>query len=155
LRTIQDQKVTAAQFVPTHFRRLMALPEDVRAKYDLSTLRVAIHAAAPCPIPLKEAMIPCGGDAIMECAGGPEGGGTLIKANEGLAPKGAVGRHWAGGVAHLLDEDGVELDQPGREGAVYFDAPADPGARFAYHKDPEKTASTYRGGLFTIGDIGY
>ena len=155
LRTIQDQKVTAAQFVPTHFRRLLSLPEDVRAKYDVSSLKVAIHAAAPCPVPLKEAMIAWWGDAIMEYYGGTEGGGTLIRAQEWLAHKGSVGRHWAGGVVHLLDEDGVELDQPGREGAVYFDAPADPTARFAYHKDPEKTASTYRGGLFTIGDIGY
>ena len=155
LRTIQDQKVTAAQFVPTHFRRLTSLPEEVRRRYDLSTLKVAIHAAAPCPVPLKEAMIAWWGDAIMEYYGGTEGGGTIIKAKEWLAHKGSVGRHWTGGVVHLLDENGVEFDEPGREGAVYFDAPADPAARFAYHKDPEKTASTYRGGMFTIGDIGY
>jgi acyl-CoA synthetase (AMP-forming)/AMP-acid ligase II len=155
LRTIQDQKVTAAQFVPTHFRRLLSLPEDVRAKYDVSSLRVAIHAAAPCPVPLKEAMIGWWGDAIMEYYGGTEGGGTLIRAQEWLAHKGSVGRHWAGGVVHLLDENGVEFDAPGREGAVYFDAPADASARFSYHKDPQKTASTYRGSLFTIGDIGY
>jgi acyl-CoA synthetase (AMP-forming)/AMP-acid ligase II len=155
LRTIADQRVTSAQFVPTHFHRLLALPESVRSKYDLSSLRVAIHAAAPCPIPLKEQMIAWWGDAIMEYYGGTEGGGTLIRAQEWLKHKGSVGRHWAGGVIHTLDENGVEFDEPGREGAIYFDAPSDPTARFSYHKDPEKTASTYRGSLFTIGDIGY
>ncbi|HTO68317.1 MAG TPA: AMP-binding protein [Myxococcota bacterium] len=155
LRTMQEQRVTSAQFVPTHFRRLLSLPEEVRAKYDLSSLRAAIHAAAPCPIPLKEQMIAWWGDAIMEYYGGTEGGGTLIRAKEWLAHKGSVGRHWAGGVVHLLDEAGREFDEPGREGAVYFDAPSDPTARFSYHKDPEKTASSYRGSLFTIGDIGY
>jgi len=155
LRTIQDQKVTAAQFVPTHFHRLLSLPESVRKKYDLSSLRVAIHAAAPCPIPLKEQMIAWWGDAIMEYYGGTEGGGTIIKAKEWLSHKGSVGRHWAGGVIHTFDENGTEFSEPGREGAIYFDAPNDPTARFAYHKDPEKTASTYRGSMFTIGDIGY
>ena len=154
LRTIAEQRVSSAQFVPTHFRRLLTLPDEVRAKADLSSLRVAIHAAAPCPIPLKEQMIDWWGEAIVEYYGGTEGGGTLIRAKEWLAHKGSVGRHWAGGVVHLLDEDGREIDEPGREGAVYFDAPADAGARFSYHKDPEKTASTYRGSLFTIGDIG-
>jgi acyl-CoA synthetase (AMP-forming)/AMP-acid ligase II len=155
LRTIAEQRVTAAQFVPTHFHRFLTLPESVRAKYDLSSLRVAIHAAAPCPIPLKEQMIAWWGDAIVEYYGGTEGGGTLIRAQEWLTHKGSVGRHWAGGVVHLLDEEGVEFDEPGREGAVYFDAPADAAARFSYHKDPAKTASTYRGSLFTIGDVGY
>ncbi|HTO07305.1 MAG TPA: AMP-binding protein [Myxococcota bacterium] len=155
LRTIADQRVTSAQFVPTHFRRLLSLPESVRDKADLSSLRVAIHAAAPCPIPLKEQMIAWWGDAIMEYYGGTEGGGTLIRAQEWLTHKGSVGRHWAGGVVHTLDENGLEFDEPGREGAIYFDAPSDPSARFSYHKDPDKTASTYKGSLFTIGDIGY
>ncbi|HTO53203.1 MAG TPA: AMP-binding protein [Myxococcota bacterium] len=155
LNTIQQQRVTSAQFVPTHFRRLLSLPESTRKKYDLSTLRIAIHAAAPCPIPLKEQMIAWWGDAIMEYYGGTEGGGTLIRAQEWLTHKGSVGRHWAGGIVHTFDENGVEFDEPGREGAIYFDAPADPSARFSYHKDPDKTASTYRGSMFTIGDIGY
>ncbi len=155
LRTIADQRVTSAQFVPTHFRRFLSLPEDVRAKYDLSSLRAAIHAAAPCPIPLKEQMIAWWGDSIMEYYGGTEGGGTIIKSQEWLTHKGSVGKHWAGGVVHTLDEDGNEFDEPGREGAIYFDAPADVAARFSYHKDPAKTQSTYRGSLFTIGDIGY
>jgi long-chain acyl-CoA synthetase len=153
LRLIQDQRVTTSQWVPTHFRRLLQLPESVRRSYDLSTLRVAIHAAAPCPIPVKRAMIDWWGDAIVEYYAGTEGGGTRIWAKEWLAHEGSVGRHWAGGKIWILDEEGRELTQPNVEGAIYFEAPK--AGRFSYHKDAAKTASTYRGDLFTIGDIGY
>jgi long-chain acyl-CoA synthetase len=153
LQIIQDQRVTASQWVPTHFRRLLQLPESVRAKYDLSSLHFAVHAAAPCPIPVKEQMIAWWGDAIMEYYGGTEGGGTVVSAREWLERKGTVGRHWAGGKIWILDEAGNEVTQPNVEGAIYFDSPVMGG--FSYHKDPEKTASTYRGNLFTIGDIGY
>ncbi len=155
LRLIQDYRVTASQWVPTHFRRLQQLPEAVRKRYDVSSLRVAVHAAAPCPIPLKEAMIDWWGDAIVEYYAGTEGGGTLIRASDWLAHKGSVGRHWANGKIHVLDEDGSEIVEPRREGAIYFEAPPAQEARFRYHKDDEKTAKTYRGDLFTIGDIGY
>jgi len=154
LRTIEEWKVTTSQWVPTHFKRLLALPESVRTRYDLSTLRVAVHAAAPCPIPVKEAMIAWWGDAIVEYYAGTEGGGTLIRAEEWLAHKGSVGRHWSGGTIHILDEQGDEITEPGREGAIFFEAPPDPAARFRYYKDDTKTAGTYRGALFTIGDIG-
>lgn len=73
LRIIENQKVTTSQWVPTHFKRLLSLPEAVRSGYDVSTLRVAVHAAAPCPIPVKEAMIAWWGDAIMEYYAGTEG----------------------------------------------------------------------------------
>ena len=154
LRIIEDQKVTTSQWVPTHFKRLLSLPEDVRTGYDVSSLRVAVHAAAPCPIPVKEAMIEWWGDAIMEYYAGTEGGGTLIRASEWLTHKGSVGRHWIGGKIHILDENGEGIEEPGREGAIYFEAPPDPAARFNYYKDEAKTAGTYRGDLFTIGDIG-
>ncbi len=155
LRLIQDYRITASQWVPTHFRRLLQVPEEARRRYDVSSLRVAIHAAAPCPIPLKEAMIDWWGDAIVEYYGGTEGGGTLIRAKDWLTHKGSVGRHWTNGRVHILDDEGREIDEPRREGAVYFEAPPEAGARFKYHKDDEKTAKTYRGDLFTIGDIGY
>jgi acyl-coenzyme A synthetase/AMP-(fatty) acid ligase len=155
LRLIQDWKVTTSQWVPTHFKRLLSLPEAVRRRYDVSTLRVAVHAAAPCPIPVKRAMIEWWGDAVFEYYAGTEGGGTLIRAQEWLTHEGSVGRHWSGGKIHLLDEDGREIEEPRREGAIYFESPPDPAARFRYHKDDAKTAGTYRGDLFTIGDIGY
>ena len=155
LRIIEAQRVTTSQWVPTHFKRLLSLPESVRSRYDVSTLRVAVHAAAPCPIPVKEAMIAWWGNAIMEYYAGTEGGGTLIRAHEWLEHKGSVGRHWAGGKVHVLDEDGRSIEEPNREGAIYFEAPPDPAARFRYYKDDAKTAGTYRGDLFTIGDVGY
>ena len=155
LRLIQDQRVTTSQWVPTHFKRLLSLPESVRRQYDVSTLRVAVHAAAPCPIAVKEAMIAWWGDAIMEYYAGTEGGGTLICARDWLTHKGSVGRHWSGGKVHILDEEGREIEQAHREGAIYFEAPPKQADRFAYYKDDKKTEGTYRGDLFTIGDIGY
>lgn len=155
LRLIQDQHVTTSQWVPTHFKRLLSLPESVRRSYDVSTLRVAVHAAAPCPVPVKQSMIEWWGDAIQEYYAGTEGGGTLIRAQEWLTHPGSVGRHWTGGKVHLLDDEGREIDEPNREGAIYFEAPPDPTARFRYYKDDAKTEGTYRGTLFTIGDVGY
>jgi acyl-coenzyme A synthetase/AMP-(fatty) acid ligase len=155
LRVIQDQKITTSQWVPTHFRRMLQLPADRRAQYDVSTLRVAVHAAAPCPIPLKKQMIDWWGDVIIEYYAGTEGGGTLIRAKEWLEHPGSVGRHWANGKIHVLDEEGSPIDEPGAEGAIYFEAAPDPSQRFSYHKDEAKTAGAYRGDLFTLGDIGY
>lgn len=79
----------------------------------------------------------------------------MIRAQEWLTHKGSVGRHWTGGKIHLFDDEGREVEEPNREGAIYFEAPPDPAARFNYYKDEQKTAGTYRGDLFTIGDIGY
>lgn len=155
LRTIQDQKITASQWVPTHFRRLTQLPEAVRRAYDVSSMKVAIHAAAPCPIPLKEQMIAWWGDTIVEYYAGTEGGGTLIRAQDWLAHKGSVGRHWANDKIYILDEEGHEIDAPHKEGGVFFKAPPDAGQRFKYYKDDKKTEGSYRGDLFTLGDIGY
>jgi long-chain acyl-CoA synthetase len=155
LRTIQDQKVTTSQWVPTHFKRMLQLPEPVRRKYDLSSLRVAVHAAAPCPVPVKRAMIEWWGPVIVEYYAGTEGGGTIIRSPEWLEHPGSVGKHWAGGRVFILDEEGNEVTRPRQEGAVYFPANPDPNARFKYHKDDEKTKTTYRGDKFTLGDIGF
>ncbi len=155
LRSIQDQRVRTSQWVPTHFKRLLQLPEETRRRYDVSSLRVAVHAAAPCPIPVKRAMIEWWGPAIVEYYAGTEGGGTLIRSEEWLAHPGSVGRHWANGQIFILDEAGDPVTQAGTEGAIYFSANPDPQARFSYHKDDEKTRNTYRGDMFTLGDIGY
>ncbi|MEW6272951.1 MAG: acyl-CoA synthetase [Thermodesulfobacteriota bacterium] len=155
LRYVDRYRVTTSQWVPTHFVRMLKLPEDVRRKYDLSSLKVAIHAAAPCPIPVKEKMIEWLGPKIVEYYAGTEGGGTLIRSEEWLTHKGSVGRHWAGGKVWILDETGEEVTEPGVDGVIYFEAPEDPAARFRYHKDDAKTADTYRGRLFTLGDVGH
>lgn len=155
LRTIQEQRVTTSQWVPTHFKRLLELPEERRAHYDVSSLRVAVHAAAPCPIPVKRAMIAWWGPILLEYYAGTEGGGTLIRSEEWLERPGSVGRHWAGGKVFILDENDEEIAEPGREGTIYFPASPDPAARFRYHKDDAKTAGSYRGDRFTLGDVGY
>jgi fatty-acyl-CoA synthase len=155
LRTIQDQRVTVSQWVPTHFKRLLQLPAAVRERYDLSSHRVAVHAAAPCSIPVKQAMIDWWGPILVEYCAGTEGGGTLIRSPEWQAHRGSVGRHWAGGAIHVLDEEGIAIEEPRRDGSIYFEANADPAARFRYHKDDEKTSQVFRGRLFTLGDIGH
>lgn len=153
LRTIQDQRVTTSQWVPTHFTRMLQLPEDVRRRHDVSSLRVAVHAAAPCPIPVKRQMIEWWGPILVEYYAGTEGGGTLIRSEEWLEHPGSVGRHWAGGKIWILDDEGREIGTPGAEGNVFFEAMPD--RRFEYYKDEKKTAETYRGDLFTLGDVGY
>lgn len=155
LRLIDQYKVTTSQWVPTHFNRMLSLPDEVRHAHDYSSLRIAIHAAAPCPIPIKQRMIEWWGPKIFEYYAGTEGGGTLIRSDEWLEHKGSVGKHWAGGGVHILDEGGEEITEPLRDGMIYFDAPEDPAARFRYHKDEAKTADTYQGSRFTLGDIGH
>jgi hypothetical protein len=94
LRCIERHRVTTSQWVPTHFIRLLKLPDEVRARHDLSSLKIAIHAAAPCPVPIKQAMIEWWGPKIVEYYAGTEGGGTLIRAEEWLAHPGSSGGTW-------------------------------------------------------------
>ena len=151
LRQIERHRVTHSQWVPTHFVRLLKLPPEERAAHDLSSLRYAIHAAAPCPVPVKEQMLAWWGPVLHEYYGGTEGNGlTALGPQEWLAHRGSVGRAVFGEV-HIVGEDGQELP-PRREGAVYFGN----GAGFRYHNDPEKTARAYHArGWSTLGDIGY
>ena len=130
---------------------MLALPEEVRRKYDISSLRTAVHAAAPCPIPVKRAMIEWWGTPILEYYAATEGHGvTFIRSDEALTHPGSVGRATVG-VLRICDEHGDEV--PVRtEGHVYFEA-ARP---FSYHKDPEKTRETVnKHGWTTVGDIGW
>lgn len=149
LAALERYRVTHSQWVPTMFFRMLALPDAVRGRFDLASHRCAIHAAAPCPIELKERMIAWWGPILWEYYGGSEGNGiTLISSHEWLARKGSVGKA-VHGVAHILGEHGREL-APGELGDVYFDGPA-----FAYHNDPEKTArSRSPQGWSTLGDVG-
>jgi acyl-CoA synthetase (AMP-forming)/AMP-acid ligase II len=142
--------VTAAQFVPTHFVRLLKLPPDTRAGCDTSGLRTVVHAAAPCPVEVKRAMIDWLGPVLVEYYAGSEGNGmTIIGSPDWLSHPGSVGRPVVGAV-HILGEDGGELPA-GQDGGVYFDGPS-----FEYHHDAVKTANSRNGnGWSTLGDIGH
>jgi long-chain acyl-CoA synthetase len=151
LAAIEAHRVTSAQWVPTHFVRMLKLPEETRAKYDVSSLESVFHAAAPCPVPVKEAMIAWWGPIVHEYYAGTEGNGfCFISAKEWLEKKGSVGRGLTAQVK-ICDEDGAELP-PRSEGVVYFAG----GAEFEYHNAPEKTAeSRNRHGWTTLGDVGW
>ena len=152
LQAIERYRVTHAQFVPTMFVRLLKLPEKTRAAYDLSSLRMVQHAAAPCPVEVKRRMLEWWGPIIHEYyAGSENNGSTAITPEEWLAHPGSVGRPRACRV-HILDDDGRELPV-GESGSVWFES-SNP--RFVYHKDPEKTAGSYnQRGWSTLGDVGY
>jgi long-chain acyl-CoA synthetase len=150
LRAIETYAVTHSQWVPTMFFRLLALPNDVRDGYDLTSHACAIHAAAPCPPEIKEQMIDWWGPIVWEYyAGSERNGATCISTGDWLAHRGSVGRACVG-TLHVLDESQQELG-PGEIGDVYFDGP-----EFVYHNDPEKTASSRNSrGWSSIGDVGY
>jgi acyl-CoA synthetase (AMP-forming)/AMP-acid ligase II len=151
LRLVERHRVTFSQWVPTMFVRMLKLPEAERTRFDLSSHRAAVHAAAPCPIPVKEQMIAWWGPILYEYYGGTEGNGlTALDSHEWLAHRGSVGKAVLGEV-HILDDAGNELP-PGEPGAVYFAN----GPRFEYHNDPEKTRGAQNArGWSTLGDIGY
>jgi long-chain acyl-CoA synthetase len=134
--------------------RALKLPEEVRTKYDVSSMRLAIHAAAPCPVEVKRQMIEWWGPIIMEYYSATEGtGSTMIWSEDWLAHPGSVGKAYTG-TLHILDEDDHELPI-GETGVVWFE-PSERSLVFEYHKDPEKTASAHnRDGWATVGDMGY
>jgi acyl-CoA synthetase (AMP-forming)/AMP-acid ligase II len=150
LALIAEHRVTHTQVVPTMFVRLLKLDEQVRHRYDVSTLEMAVHAAAPCPVPVKEQMIEWWGPIIHEYYAGTEGNGFVYTdATDWLAHKGSVGKALIGTI-HIVDEDGHEVPV-GEEGTIYFESEA----TFEYHNDPEKTASSRLGnGWSTLGDVG-
>jgi len=151
LAHIERYRVTHAQFVPTHFVRMLQLPVDVRAKYDVSSLRMVVHAAAPCPVDVKQQMIDWFGPVIYEYYSLSEGGGfTFVGPHEWLAHKGTVGRSVAGPI-HVVDDAGNALP-PGEVGHLMFENPE----RFEYHKEPAKTADFFDArGWSRPGDMGW
>ena len=152
LRLIQQYKVTTSHMVPTQFVRLLNLPEDVRASYDVSSLRHMIHAAAPCPIEIKHQMIAWWGNAVDEYYAASEGGGTVVGAEEWLTKPGTVGKPWPISEIGIFDDDENRLTEPGAIGTVYMSMQT---GSFEYHKDKEKTKKGRIGSFFTVGDIGY
>jgi long-chain acyl-CoA synthetase len=150
LATIERHRVTTAYMVPTQFVRLLRLPEDVRARYDTSSLQVVVHSAAPCPIEVKRQMLDWWGPVIWETYGGMEGAATIAKPYRWLEKPGTVGRAVRGMKVRILDDEGNELPA-GEVGNVYLepDMPT-----FRYRNDPDLTASVSRGRAFTLGDVG-
>ncbi len=154
LAAIDRHRVTRAHLVPIMFQRLLALPDEVKARYDISSLRYVIHGAAPCPPEVKKAMIDWIGPIIHEYYAGSEGGaGFLIDSHEWLAKPGTVGRLPAPDAVKLIDEEGGEVTERNKSGTIYFKV--SPVAPFEYFNDPKKTAAAHRDGHFTLGDVGY
>ena len=150
LRLIDTYKVTYSHMVPTQFVRLLDLPEETRAKYDVSTLRNMIHGAAPCPQEVKHNMIDWWGDTIQEYYAATEGGGTIITAKEWQAKPGSVGLPWPGSEIRIYDDEANQLGV-GEIGTVYMSLSL---SDFEYKGDSAKTKANRIGNFFTVGDLG-
>jgi long-chain acyl-CoA synthetase len=155
LQLIESYKVTTTHMVPTQFHRILALPDEVRARYDCSSTRHMVHAAAPCPPEIKRRMLDWWGNSIYEYYAATEGGGTLVTPEEWLQYPGTVGRAWANSEIRIFDDDGKEVPQ-GEQGTVYMKIGD---ADFEYKDDKAKTRKnrlhTPEGNYFTVGDVGY
>lgn len=151
LALIQRYRITHTQVVPTMFVRLLKLPKEVRDRYDVSSLQTVVHAAAPCPVPVKQEMMDWWGPVIHEYYAGTEGNGFVAcNPEEWLAHPGTVG-HALQGTVHIVGDEGGEVP-PGEPGTVYFEG----GGKFEYHNDDEKTKGAYNDkGWSTLGDVGY
>jgi long-chain acyl-CoA synthetase len=150
LQWIERHRITHSQWVPTMFVRMLKLPDGVRTRYDMSSMQVAVHAAAPCPVEVKQRMLDWWGPIVFEYYAGTENNGfCTVTPQEWLQHKGSVGRA-SQGALHICDEEGNEL-QVGETGLVYFSD----GPEFEYHNDPVRTAQTRNAqGWSTLGDIG-
>jgi acyl-CoA synthetase (AMP-forming)/AMP-acid ligase II len=154
LQAIEDHRIETTMMVPTHFQRLLALPEQTRTRYDMSSLRFAGHSGAPCPQDVKRRMIAWWGNTIFESYGATEVGGVArISAEEWLKYPGSVGRPRDRFEFLIVDDDGNPVPT-GTEGKVYFIDKL--GLGIEYKDDPEKTAAAHlRPGVFTLGEIGF
>ncbi|MBP5933741.1 MULTISPECIES: acyl-CoA synthetase [Streptomyces] len=150
LRVIDAHRCTHTHMVPTQFHRLLALPEEVRARYDVSSMRHAIHGAAPCPDHVKRAMIEWWGACVEEYYAASEGGGAFATAEDWLKKPGTVGKAWPISELAVFDDDGNRLP-PGELGTVYMKMST---GGFSYHKDEGKTRKNRIGDFFTVGDLG-
>ncbi|MGI5200688.1 AMP-binding protein [Spirillospora sp. CA-108201] len=151
LERVQKHRVTGTSMVPTHFNRLLRLPEEARARYDVSSLRYVLHGAAPCPVEVKHRILDWFGPVVYEYYGSTEVGTTIARPHEWLAHPGTVGRPASISTLKILDDDGEEVPV-GRTGIVYMRQGED---RVEYHNDPGKTGGSRRGGLMTVWDVGH
>lgn len=155
LRLIQEHRITAVYAVPTFFVRLLKLPEDVRSKYDVSSVEYVWHTAAPCPPDIKAQMMDWWGPVIHEGYGATEGSITVwAEPEEWLQKPGTIGKVVPTCELLILDENGEQITEPGEVGTLYFRSLI--GADFEYHNAPEKTDDVHlEPGVFTFGDMGY
>ncbi|MDH2427912.1 acyl-CoA synthetase [Sphaerisporangium sp. TRM90804] len=151
LRLCERHGVTNSHMVPTQFKRLLSLPQEVRTRYDLSSLRWMIHAAAPCPVPVKWAMLDWWGDCVYEYYAATEGGGTIATPQDWRKHPGTVGSAWPISELLIVDDDHRPVPA-GTRGTVYMKMS---GLGFEYKGDPAKTAENRLREYFTVGDIGY
>jgi long-chain acyl-CoA synthetase len=152
LQLIEQHHVTTAYMVPTQFVRFLRLPDDVKQRYDASSLQSVVHSAAPCPKDVKTQMLAWWGPVIWETYGGTEGAATIAKPERWLEKPGTVGRAVRGVKVWILDDAGNRLG-PNEVGQIYIEPPLT--ARFEYLDDKEATSEVYRDNAFTIGDVGY
>ena len=152
LSLIDEHKCTHTHMVATMFHRILRLPEETKAKYDLSSMRWILHGAAPCPVEVKQGMMDWMGPILYEYYAATEGGGCFIQPEEWLKKPGSVGKANEGTEVKILDDNFDEVEI-GEEGTIYFSAPSK--GRFEYYKAKEKTSGAYWGDYFTMGDIGY
>ncbi|MFF3688007.1 acyl-CoA synthetase [Streptomyces sp. NPDC002187] len=151
LRLIDTHRCTHTHMVPTQFHRLLALPDEVKKRYDVSSMRHAIHGAAPCPDHVKRAMIEWWGNCVEEYYAASEGGGAFATADDWLRKPGTVGRAWPISELAIFDDDGNRLPA-GEVGTVYMKMST---GGFSYHKDDIKTRNNRIGDFFTVGDLGH
>jgi long-chain acyl-CoA synthetase len=152
LRLIERHHVTHTHMVPTMFHRLLRLPDEVKRRYDRSSLRYVVHGAAPCPAPTKQALIAWLGPIVWEYYAATEGAGTSVGPEEWLRKPGTVGKPPTEDHVIVVDDEGKPC-APGQTGTVYLKVLR--GAEFEYHGDPEKTERVRRGEHFTLGDVGF
>lgn len=153
LRLVDRHRVTCSFMVPAHFIRILEVPDADRAALEHSSLRLIVHAGAPCPAPVKRRIIEALAPAeIAELYGMSEGGATRISTAEWLERPGSVGTPWPGVEVRILDDDGNAV-ATGETGIIYVRPPG--GVGFTYHDDPEKTAAAWRDDAFTVGDVGH
>ncbi len=150
LELIEAHRVTHTHMVPTQFHRLLQLPEEIRSRYDVSSLENVLHAAAPCPVETKHRMLDWWGPVIYEYYGASEGGGTLVKPQDWLEHPGTVGQAWEGAEIRILDDEGKACAS-GEVGTVYMKLLQE----FEYGGDTKKTREARQGDFFTVGDMGY
>ena len=155
LRLIEQHEITHTHMVPTMFHRLLSLPDEVKNRYDVSSLIFILHGAAPCPVEVKRRLMEWLGPIVWEYYAATEGSGTLVSPHGWLRRPGTVGKVDPPDHVRILDADGAEAAR-GEVGIVYLKAPAPTATgRFEYYKAPEKTAGAYAGDYFTLGDYGY